>query len=364
MSKPSSLVGPHAPDWSKSTSQTTGDVSSLDSYRESPTSPSDRDSGGLSEDQDSTESEQQSETEETGMAWNRQQSRTFHRVMTMLYYWEQNDYLIRWITLTSSPDSPDSENLAYNHQRLRQCVERADLAYDERQDDYVPMSHIDQLEHVTIRTSEGPENKGVIHTFWAWKPHDGQHSRDFYIPQNWLSGQWDRLHNASYVWIEDYGSKDYHDRGHVARYCASQYVGDHGEALESVSWSWGRSLGGALARTWEAVKAHTEGLQNALKLWHRVLGGETVRMGRRTGTTVFKPPPNLGTERTVSITPPADYNPPGPDGETTVTSHGSGPDDHEQLTSCNGCGQWKPESSVRTLRPRDGRIIHICSDCS
>lgn len=298
------------------------------------------------------------------MAWNRQQSRTFHRVMTMLYYWEAHDYSIRWITLTSSPDSPDADKLAYNHQRLRQCVERADLAYDERQDDYVPMSHINELEHVTIRTAEGPEGKGVIHTFWAWKPHSGQHARDFYIPQSWMSGQWDRLHDASYVWIEDYGSKDYHDRGHVARYCASQYVGEHGEALETVSWSWGRSLGGALARTWKSVKAHTEGLQNALNLWHRVLDGETVRMSRRIGTTVFKPPPNLGTETTISITPPPDYSPPGPHGETVVVHNDSEPDDHEQLTPCDGCGHWKPESVVRTLRPRDGSVVQICDDCS
>lgn len=297
------------------------------------------------------------------MEWNRQQSRTFHRVMTMLYYWEQNDYLIRWITLTSSPESPDADRLAYNHQRLRQCVERSDLAYCESRDEYVPMSHIDELEHVTIRTSEGPENKGVIHTFWAWKPHSGRHSRDFYIPQSWLSGQWDRLHDASYVWIEEYGTEDYHDRGHVARYCASQYVGEHGEALESVSWSWGRSLGGALAQTWKSVKSHTEGLQNALKLWHRVLAGETVRMGCRTHTAVFKPPPNLGVETTISITPPPDYTPPGPHGETTTTSYSDGSDDHEQLRPCNGCGQWKPESRVRTFRSQHGSRVNICEDC-
>ena len=357
MSEPSALTGAHAPDWERKADEKEADRSSLDSYCESPTTVGKEDSRAKTDDDESGDSED-------GLNWNRQQSRTFHRVMSMLYYWESNDYLVKWITLTSSPDSPDSDRLAYNHQRLRQCVERADLAYDEGRGDYVRMSHIDELEHVTIRTNEGPDGKGVIHTFWAWKPPKGRHSRDFYIPQSWLSGQWDRLHNATWVWIEDYGTEDYHDRSHVARYCASQYVGEHGEALENVSWSWGRSLGGPLAKVWKSVKAHTEGLQSALRLWYRLLGGEEIELCRRTGSTAFKPPPQLGVERTTEVHPPPDYEPPGPNGTVRTESFSDDSDeDREPLSACSGCGQYKKRSSVRTVAHIEGREIRVCTDC-
>ena len=355
--EPAALTGPHAPEWESRTQPTGGGDASLDSNCDSPTAVSTEESRADSVDDESADSED-------SLNWNRQQSRTFHRVASMLYYWEVNGYEVKWITLTSSPESPDADRLAYNHQRLRQCVERADLAYDERTDDYRRMSHINELEQVTIRTNEGPEGKGVIHTFWAWKPPEGQHSREFYIPQSWLSGHWDRLHDATFVWIEDYGVEDHHDRQHVARYCASQYVGEHGEALEHVSWSWSRSLGGPMAETWKSLKAHVSGLQEALSLWHRLLAGETVTLSRRTGTTEFKPPPNLGRETRVGINPPPDYRSPGPEGSVRRESFTSDDDDdQEALSACSGCGRYKPRSTVHTVGYKDGRRVRVCSDC-
>lgn len=251
-----------------------------------------------------------SEEGESGGEWNRQQKRTYHRVLTLLHYWEANDYLIRWITLTSSPESPDASDygdsinsaITYNHQKLRQTVERAKLAYDHDGRAH-RLSHIRDLEHITIRTSEG---HGVIHTFWAWKPPAGNHSQSFYIPQKWLSDQWERLHNAPVVDIQQYGKADYHDRSHVARYCASQYVGDHGEALETVSWSWERSLGGPVAETWERLKRAVNDVGRAIEVWNRVLEGERVVVHeQRTGSvlveTVVKPPPDFGCEELVTV---------------------------------------------------------------
>ena len=60
--------------------------------------------------------------------WNKQQRRVFQRSVTMLKYWDARNYGVLWLTFTSCPESKPSSELAYSHQRLRQRVERADLA--------------------------------------------------------------------------------------------------------------------------------------------------------------------------------------------------------------------------------------------
>jgi hypothetical protein len=291
--------------------------------------------------------------------WNRQQKRTFHRVNTLLHYWESRGYQIRWVALTSSPGSDNADRLAYNARRLRQTIERARLAYDSDGSAH-SLGHIDEIEHLTIRTSEGPEGKGVLHLFWAWKPHAGHHSRDFFVPHEWLKNQWGRIHGPYdehdeepvkplHVWIEEYAGEDYHDRKHVARYAVNQYLGEHGEALEHISWSHGRTLGGSLVEAWEAVREHTMGLETAVATWEKVIAGESVALESRGehvdyGLTV-EPPPNLGvTERRApSISPPEDYKPQGPERVEFLTRGAPLPEydpaKHERWV-CPECGEY------------------------
>ena len=288
--------------------------------------------------------------------WNRQQSRVFQRTATLLKYWEARDYSVLWVTLTSSPTSKPADELSYSHQRLRQRIERARLAYCDgthcpKHDEPTGhrLSHIDELEHLQIRTCEGPQ--GVIHVFWAWdrqRFRDGNHDRGLYLPQSWLSDQWADIHGPDIetesadpylgpkagmarmealqdavspyiVDVRRYGpdaTDGEHAPEHVAAYAASQYLGDHGEALEHLGWSHGRSLGGPLAETWEQLVALAESLDAAIDKWERLIAGERVIVKRGPegdgpgvhSETVFKPPPDLGFEETdLRVVPPAEY---------------------------------------------------------
>lgn len=309
--------------------------------------------------------------------WNRQQKRTFHRVNTLLHYWESNGYQILWVTLTSSPESDDSDRLAYNARRLRQTIERAKLAYDGDGNAH-SLTHVKELEHLTVRTSEGPDGKGVLHLFWAWEPHPGQHSRDFFIPQNWLSFQWGRIHGPYdehdenpaeplYVWIEEYGGEDYHDRKHVARYAVNQYLGDHGEALEHVSWSHGRSLGGSLVEAWEAVRDHTMGLETAVATWEKVVAGEAVALESRSDhvdySLTVEPPPDLGVteRRSPTISPPEGWERQGPERTEVLTRASALPEydpaEHPRR-KCPECGEYNVVEPVHDL---DDRVSFRCT---
>ncbi|MFB6107670.1 MAG: hypothetical protein ABEJ82_02370 [Haloplanus sp.] len=322
---------------------------SLDSRAENPT----RGERGVFEpDTDDSDPEDSGDGED----WSDQQKRVFQRVCTLLRYWEARDYDILWLTFTSSPTSKPAGELAYSHQKLRQRVERGRMArcsgercpkHDEPTGHRI--GHIDELEHLQIRTCEGPQ--GVIHAFWAWdrsRFRDGSHDRSLYLPQSWLSEQWAAIHGPEVVPedadpylghkegarrvealtdavaprvvdVRRYGP-DATDAEHapenVAAYAASQYLGDHGEALEHLGWSHGRSLGGPLAETWEQLVATVETLEAAIQNWKRLISGEEVVVKRGPegdevgvhSTTVFKPPPSLGYEIEVGeVVAPAEY---------------------------------------------------------
>lgn len=346
--------------------------------------------GGLSHDvSDSDGSGSEPEPDE----WGRQQKRVFHRVNTLLHYWESRDYDIVWVTLTSCPESDPASELAYNVQRLRQTIERAKLAYDGEGEAH-RLSHITELEQLAIRTSEGPEGKGVVHLFWAWEPPEGNHSKDLYIPQNWLARQWGRIHGPHklrspgdlqtytdagtgieplYVWIEEYGAEDYHDRKSVARYCVTQYLGEHAEALEHVSWSHGRTLGGSLLEAWQAVRKHREELAAAVETWETVIAGESVKLGSQSENVDYaitvEPPPELGVEvvEDVSVTPPEDYQQQGPDVMMLRTVTRSLPEyDGGRCPECNQGGVFQlSEDFEKKLHPdnRSERAHFYCLSC-
>jgi hypothetical protein len=314
------------------------------------------------------------ESEETGDSgeWSRQQKRVFHRTNTLLTYWNARDYSVRWITLTSSPESKTAGELSYSHQRLRQRVERArravcdpEVCPDHDEPTAHPLDHVDELEYHQVRTCEGPQ--GVIHTFWAWdrsRFRDGNHERELYVPQSWLSDQWADIHGTEVplepgelaVWPERQAERvewlrreklsrapfivdvrrvgaEHVDGEHaperMAAYAASQYLGDHGEALEHMSWSHGRSVGGSIEEVWEKLKAWYETLDEAVEAWKRVIEGERLSLSGDSGNGIHfdiavEPPPNLSVDQSASVTPPDGFERRGPNGETTVTSYSDG----------------------------------------
>jgi len=346
----------------------------LDSNCESPTGGVGRDSGPLPDDWDSGDRDEPDE-------WGRQQKRCFHRTHTLLSYWEQHDYQILWVTLTSCPESDDADRLAYNQRRLLQTIERAHAARD-RHGELHDLQHIREIESLVIRTSEGPDGKGVLHLFWAWKPPGGNHSRDFFIPHHWLAHQWGRIHGPHdehseepvkplHVWIERTGQKEYHSRKNLAGYLVSQYLGDHGDALENVSWSWERTLGGSVTEAWDAIKAMVASIEEAIEIWNRLLGGEEISLSSNSDNVhygkVVKPPPALAVEVTeeLTVTPPDDHSPPGPHGEVRVMDFTTDePTEKEPMKACAECRNWFPEWSLQTVgMNKFDRPIRICPEC-
>ena len=231
--------------------------------------------------QNRTKAAQSSSDQPKRREWSRQQKRIYHRVMSLLQFWMSHNYGILWICLTSSPKS-DPSKLAYHFKILRQRIERK-LGFK-------------GLQYVSIRTNEG---NGVLHVLLSWRPPRGVRPYRFYIPQRWLSEQWEAIHGAKVVWVARvrYGEKS---RRNLSRYIVSQYCANQ-NALVRISWSWRRSLGGPLVRTWkklvEVCRNSGKTIKDAIVMWDKLLAGSVVRVEDFFGNLwVFIPPPRLGFE--------------------------------------------------------------------
>lgn len=197
--------------------------------------------------------------------WSRQQKRAYHRFLSLLRYWQAHGYQVLWVML-STAEGGDGKSLAYNHQILRQRIERK-LKYK-------------RLEHCQVRTSEG---HGVLHVLWAWRSSPGERGRSFYVGQKWLSEQWEEIHGAKVVWIKrmKLGAGS---RRKVSKYCVTQYCAEQ-EGFEYMSWSWGRTFGFPLVAMWRSFKAMWKEVngsdrKKAMYLWWEAfLGGQPLPVG-------------------------------------------------------------------------------------
>jgi hypothetical protein len=162
----------------------------------------------------------------------RQQKRCFQRLKSLMHFWVSHGFQIRWVTLTTR-DSVQNKKLAYHHKRLRQRI--------------ASVHGFEGIQFVQVR-ARGDKNPTLqhLHIFWAWKGE-----RSFFVPQQWLSDEWKRIHGAWIVDIQEVrGSRD--DVGRVSRYFVTQYCTEQ-RALCRLSWSWWE-LPVGLARGWESVK--------------------------------------------------------------------------------------------------------------
>jgi hypothetical protein len=196
--------------------------------------------------------------------WSRKQKRIYHRVNSVLTYWEARGYQIRWVMLSSSASS-DPAKLAPHHRAVLRRVDRQLGFHD--------------VEWFYVITREG---FGVIHAFWAWHVPQDERQRVFWVPQPWLSAQWSAIHGAEVVWIAAYSNKG-RSRSRVSRYVTTQYVADQ-DALVRMGWSWRRTFGFPLARSWQAFKKmHRSvpavgGMQRLVRNWEAVMRGEELEV--------------------------------------------------------------------------------------
>ena len=83
--------------------------------------------------------------------WTRKQWLTRRTVLDRLNYWQAHKYQCLWVTLTSSPSSPN-DKLRKDFQALRKRMSRQ-LGYED-------------IQYVCVDTREG---HGVLHIILAWK---------------------------------------------------------------------------------------------------------------------------------------------------------------------------------------------------
>jgi len=175
--------------------------------------------------------------------WTRQQKRIFQRLTSWCMEATGRGCQLVRVDLTTA-NGGESGKLRRHQQELRRRVER-EFGFK-------------GVEQFVLETTEG---NGVLHMVWAW-----QGAKSFYIPQDWLSEQWERIHGAPVVWVRKMGLARKDVRA-VGRYFAIQYLADQRGALVRASWSWRRSRL-AIGKAWEDLKRHaSETYQDDTAKW-------------------------------------------------------------------------------------------------
>jgi hypothetical protein len=205
--------------------------------------------------------------------WTMQQRRIYRRAQTCLLRWSSCGYRIRWVMLSSS-DRSDPSRMAMNHARLLRRIGRA-FGYR-------------AVHYFVVQTAEGenvaPEHRGVLHALWAWEVPSGWSGKQFYVPQEWLSRQWEELHGARYVWVSAYKSEAGRHGG-IANYLVTQYLQGQ-NALVRFFWSWRLTFGGLpIESLWRAFvrefwRRGLGGRSGCLQNWRSFVGGHSVSLGR------------------------------------------------------------------------------------
>jgi hypothetical protein len=193
--------------------------------------------------------------------WSKKQKRCYHRLNSILIFWQAFDYQILRVDLTSSKESK-LEDIRKNHRALRRKIER-EFGFE-------------AIEDFVVETSEGVG--AVLHCVWAWKPKEETEDVSFYIPYEWLSKEWLRIHKAWSVSIKRYEKESAFTRRRVSRYVVSQYVSGQ-SGFVRYSYSWKRTFGFSLVKFWNAFKdywlnyAGTD-YKEMIWLWEMFLKGE------------------------------------------------------------------------------------------
>jgi len=158
--------------------------------------------------------------------WTKKQKRAYHRARSGVKVAQILKLPIKHLILTSSPEG-GKRNIANDFQTLRKRIYRKFGVL---------------LSYFMVHTNEG---NGVLHVLYREKQ---------YLPQKWISAQWDEIHLSSYVWIKQ-------PPNDVARYVVTQYLADQGTSYQRCSWSHSWVCKG-FVKAWRSILHRTSDWKN------------------------------------------------------------------------------------------------------
>lgn len=186
--------------------------------------------------------------------YTKKQRRAFQRLMSGLTVGKSRRERLRFMTLTSSPESV-GRNLNADFRALKMRILR---------------KYGFKMKYWKIRTNEG---NGVLHIIFRGK----------YIPQKWLSEQWADIHKSPIVDIRSLHETRKGLTG-IVFYLVGSYLAK--QSFERMSWgySW---VFPAFVRSWRCL-VEKYGIKRGLELWNKLLCGSFV-VTRQVRLIRFKP---------------------------------------------------------------------------
>jgi hypothetical protein len=186
--------------------------------------------------------------------YTKKQRRAFQRLISGLTVGKSRHERLRFMTLTSSPESK-CRKLNADFRSLKMRIFRK--------------FHF-KMKYWKIRTNEG---NGVLHIVFRGK----------YIPQNWLSEQWADIHKSPIVDI-----RSLRERRKGLTGIVFYLIGNYLSKQSSVRMSWGYSwVFPAFVRSWKSL-LEKYGFKRGLELWNKLLCSPFV-VTRQVRLTKFLP---------------------------------------------------------------------------
>jgi hypothetical protein len=184
-------------------------------------------------------------------SWSTKQRRCYQRIMSGIALAKFKNRRIRFFTLTTSDNS--KRGLQEDFRVLKMRIKRKFGAF----------------EYLRVKTNEG---NGVIHLlYWGC-----------YIPQRWLSTNWDNIHQSPIVDIRAI------DRiRNLGAYIVTQYLCDQKTSFIRYAWSWAWVYKGFVGNWKKITREYI--FKNAVEAWNRHLSGQVIRLDGK----YLKPPPDV-----------------------------------------------------------------------
>ena len=196
--------------------------------------------------------------------YTKKQRRAFQRLMSGLTVGKSRRERLRFMTLTSSPESKDRK-LNADFRALKMRIFRKFRF---------------KMKYWKIRTNEG---NGVLHIVFRGK----------YIPQKWLSEQWADIHKSPIVDIRSLHETRKGLTG-IVLYLVGNYLSR--QSFERMSWgySW---VFPAFVRSWKSL-LEIYGFKRGLELWNKLLCSSFV-VTRQVRLIRFMPKWNHSSEKSM-----------------------------------------------------------------